>query len=296
MRIKQKWDLACRAFKDATWDAVDRSPPYPMSSSRLDDDEPPVDTTPVHSTGYSTMYALPRPVSIFELMAGPRANISSNTQGEEEHEGPPESIELQQQKTAFNAYWRNVFTHLLTEIERNDEIPLYLTEPPVSRVSIKLWNKPDPRCSCPCLLPDVMPTFFITAPEDAGAGGFVGVTKMDLIAQLRDYLYPEDEPLSSRPAGPGVGSSRRSRGEPLRYNCNKTISLHQGVEEPVGGPLVYMFSWMHYGHDDADPEILVYCYDWKSHEERKAQKAREKMVREEYEKRRQEEEDEGNEV
>lgn len=132
----------------------------------------------------------------------------------------------------FRHYWHGVFTQLADTIAADPAIPEQLASPPIKKFMVNLFDRPHPMC-CPCSLPDVDPT--ITLENE------IGVTKMDLVRGLRDYLYGEESP---------------------------EINDEDGEAFTMDTALLYTFDWMSGGYDDdgnrisyyfKQPKIFLYC-------------------------------------
>ncbi|KAK4188623.1 hypothetical protein QBC35DRAFT_382141 [Podospora australis] len=89
----------------------------------------------------------------------------------------------------FRKFWFEVLTKTAEEVESDNTIPMYLTEPKGKKFTVKFFDKePTWGCRCPCSLPDV----------DGEEGKVVirneeGVTKGMLVRGVRDYLFGDEE-------------------------------------------------------------------------------------------------------
>ncbi|KAK3984575.1 hypothetical protein QBC44DRAFT_336801 [Cladorrhinum sp. PSN332] len=83
----------------------------------------------------------------------------------------------------FRAYWYDIFTKILAEVEANPDIPHFLTDRPCQKFNVCLFQLGSNHPGCPCCLPERTPNIRI---KNKG-----GVTKEDLVKAVRDYLYGE---------------------------------------------------------------------------------------------------------
>lgn len=85
----------------------------------------------------------------------------------------------------FLEHWRGVFAKLTDKIAADSTFPEHLTSPPTKKFIIKFYDEPSGLC-CPCSLPEAWPS--ITLENEHG------VTKLDLVNGMRDFLYGETAP------------------------------------------------------------------------------------------------------
>lgn len=149
--------------------------------------------------------------------------------------------------SAFQTYWRGVFTRLRDSISADSSIPHYLTEPPVDWFTITLFDAAH-ALNCPCCHPDVEPGIMLDNDD--------GVTKEDLIDGFIDYMYGD--------ALPRVYIEPYSvfrEGVVTEYGGLKMVPGGGGGEySEEAGLLVYSFSWMS-GRTNEDGEKEAYCSD-----------------------------------
>ncbi|KAL2020026.1 hypothetical protein VTK56DRAFT_8929 [Thermocarpiscus australiensis] len=150
---------------------------------------------------------------------------------------PPGTSGPEPDREEFRQYWWGVFTQLLEFIAADPAIPAHLTSPPVTKFVVKLFDQPHRMC-CPCSLPDVDPTITLENED--------GVTKMDLVRGLRDYLYGETPPIIY-------------------------TAVDDFTEESItmDTPLIYWSDWMSssdtnesgetFSYYDDVPEVFLYC-------------------------------------
>lgn len=165
--------------------------------------------------------------------------------------------------SAFQTYWRGVFTRLRESISADSNTPRYLTEPPVDQFRITLFDA-EHALNCPCCHPDVEPNIVLENDD--------GVTKEDLLDGFIDYMYSDTlprvyiEPCSVFHKGV-VTESDGFRMVPGGGGCEYS-------EE--AGAVVYTFSWMSGGTNDdgekeaypSDPKIVMYCCRKDEYEDR----------------------------
>lgn len=142
-------------------------------------------------------------------------------------------------RTEFRQYWWDVFTQVLESVAADSAIPTHLTSPPVTKFVVKVFDKQH-ELGCACGLPAVDPTIALENDE--------GVTKLDLVRELRDYLYGE--------ASPAINTTEVKGG----IDASSTVTMDT--------PLMYEADWMSGGSNghgaqlsyyDEVPEIFVYC-------------------------------------
>ena len=148
-----------------------------------------------------------------------------------------------EQIDGFREYWRGVFTRLADEVDADSEIPRFLTEWPVKKFTVFLFEEQHPGM-CPCCLPYVDESILLENPE--------GVTKRDLVTGLMEYLYGETGP-------------------PMVYD-------RAGDPTEMVGPVVYDRNWMTKGKNEGgephaysgrNPKIWLYCCPLREFAERK---------------------------
>lgn len=173
--------------------------------------------------------------------------------------------------SAFQTYWRGVFTRLRESVSADSSIPQYLTEPPVDQFSITLFNA-EHALNCPCCHPDVDPNIVLENDD--------GVTKEDLIDGFIDYMYGDTLP--------------RVYIEPYSVYHKDIVTESGGMRMVPGGgggeynegagAVVYSFSWMSGGTDEdgetvaypSDPKVTMYCCRQDEYEDRVRGRAEEK--------------------
>lgn len=166
--------------------------------------------------------------------------------------------------SAFQTYWRGVFTRLRESVSADPSIPRYLTEPPVNRFSITLFDA-EHALNCPCCHPDVEPNILL---ENDG-----GVTKEDLLDGFTGYMYGDALP--------------RVYIEPCSVFHKGVVTESDGFRLVPGGgggeyseeagAVVYTISWMSGGtNEDGDkdayssePNIVMYCCRQDEYESRR---------------------------
>lgn len=151
---------------------------------------------------------------------------------------PRGSSDPEPNREEFRQYWHGAFTQLLETVAADSAIPEHLTSPPVKKFVVKLFDERHSMC-CPCSLPDVDPTIVL---ENSS-----GVTKLDLVRGLHDYLYGE--------ASPGI-------------NTERVPDSSDADTLTVDTPLLYCADWMSCGSNDKGerlsyytevPEAFMYC-------------------------------------
>ncbi|KAH6635766.1 hypothetical protein F5144DRAFT_155454 [Chaetomium tenue] len=130
----------------------------------------------------------------------------------------------------FNPYWHAVFTRLIASVAADPSIPDHLTQPPIPRFIVNVFDHPDRQC-CPCSLPDVRPSIVLERPD--------GVRKTDLVRGVRDFLYG---------AAAGAGTVRVYRADEW--------DEHEG--DVMAEPLLYSWNWMSSGWDDDGGRVSYY--------------------------------------
>ncbi|KAL2128472.1 hypothetical protein VTI74DRAFT_9141 [Chaetomium olivicolor] len=98
---------------------------------------------------------------------------------------PKGSAGSEPDRAKFLEYWREVFAKLMAEIAADSTSPEHLTSPPTKRFIVKFYNEPSGLC-CPCALPSAWPS--ITLENEHG------VTKLDLVKGVGDFLYGKTAP------------------------------------------------------------------------------------------------------
>lgn len=163
----------------------------------------------------------------------------------------PRSIEAsgpEPNREEFRQYWWGVFTELIETVAADNSIPKSLTTPETDKFAIKLFDDPRTADDCPNTLPKVNPT--ITLENDRG------VTKMDLVRGLRDYLFGE--------TAPEINLNPRTDWKFPEARVGPT-----GVEvATMDTTLPYKVNWVKGDTDDYDeelshhkqvPEVFMYC-------------------------------------
>jgi hypothetical protein len=137
----------------------------------------------------------------------------------------------------FQQYWHAIFTRLLETVAADSTIPGQLASPPVTEFVVNLFNHPHSMC-CPCSMPDVSPTITLENEQ--------GVSKMDLVRGMRDYLYGDTVPIIN-----------------VLYDNDR-----ESEERAVETPLVFAADWMSGGNNDKgervsyyhdSPHVFIYC-------------------------------------
>lgn len=165
--------------------------------------------------------------------------------------------------SAFQTYWRGVFTHLRESVSADSSIPRYLTEPPVDQFTITLFNA-EHALNCPCCHPDVDPNIVLENDD--------GVTKEDLIDGFIDYMYGDALPrVYIEPY------SVLHKDIVTESGGSRMVPGGEGGEYSEGaGAVVYSCSWMSGGTDEdgeteaysSDPQIVMYCCRQDEYEDR----------------------------
>ncbi|UPK91838.1 hypothetical protein LCI18_002773 [Fusarium solani-melongenae] len=157
--------------------------------------------------------------------------------------------------STFQIYWRDVFTRLRDSVLNDQEIPHYLTEPPVSTHVL----------GCPCCQSDSEPAIKLKNEN--------GVTKEDLINAFIDTMYGEALPkvfIEENPIldddDPDVENYDGSEDDD-----DPDVESYDGSEDDDyskndSGVLVYTCSWMTAGNKEGGqvmygdkPDIVLYC-------------------------------------
>ncbi|KAF7556891.1 hypothetical protein G7046_g6187 [Stylonectria norvegica] len=164
--------------------------------------------------------------------------------------------------SSFQTYWRHVFIRLRNVVSADDKIPHFLTEPPVEKFTITLFDTLD-ALGCPCCHPSVEPNIVL---ENKG-----GVTKVDLLQGVIDTLYGEALPRVYMEPCPPAEEREGYEGE-MESESDDEDDDDFGDEEDAeyqdkAGVVVYMSSWMSSGggtdgetrcYGD-EPNIFLYC-------------------------------------
>ncbi|KAK3302782.1 uncharacterized protein B0T15DRAFT_315030 [Chaetomium strumarium] len=132
----------------------------------------------------------------------------------------------------FQSYWHGVFTQLISTVAADATIPQHLTSPPVKDFEIKVFDRGHVG-GCPCCLPDVEANILLENED--------GVTKVDFVRGVRDYLFAGD-----------TTSSTSSNTVPLVNT--------EDVEIEMETALVYSAQWMNpFLNHRGVPEVFLYC-------------------------------------
>ena len=165
------------------------------------------------------------------------------------------------QASVFQRFWRGVMADLKTSVAADDEIPKYVTDPPVKRFAIALWDKPDPMC-CPCMLADAGSQVLVQREE--------GVRKSDVLEAFTDYMYGRDD---------GVGPQIFTEAEQEESNSadgaadddeddDDDDEEEEAEKRPMPGALLYRVDWMQmpggrggerFVYYTPDATVFMYC-------------------------------------
>lgn len=152
--------------------------------------------------------------------------------------------------SAFQTYWRTVFSRLRQDVAANPDISQHLTSPPVRKFSIHLFDKIHGLC-CPCGHPDVEPKITLQNKD--------GVTKEELMDGFINYMYGEKLPAVYIEPDPLRSGDEEDHGF-VPYDFDH-------ADEVEGPALVYRSDWMSsaFKSDEekeaysSEPNIVFYC-------------------------------------
>ncbi|KAI8675370.1 hypothetical protein NCS57_00438100 [Fusarium keratoplasticum] len=164
--------------------------------------------------------------------------------------------------STFQTFWRGVFTSLKDSVLKNQEIPHYLTEPPVSTCSVTLFDNRH-ALGCPCCQSPSEPAIELENEN--------GVTKEDFMNAIVNTMYGEALPKVF------------IESEPMYQEDDETddaddddVESEDGSEDDApetasfkndSGVLVYTYGWMSAGGKNEggtvmygdEPDIILYC-------------------------------------
>ncbi|KAG9253194.1 uncharacterized protein F5Z01DRAFT_156178 [Emericellopsis atlantica] len=151
----------------------------------------------------------------------------------------------------FQTHWRNVFEQMRKDISADDSIDKYLTDPPVEKANVLLFDTLH-SLGCCCCHPDNEPNIVL---EREG-----GITKEDFVDGLAAYLYGSGLPkvyIEPEPYMDDAGeASRAAEAEDEDEDEGEDFTNNEGV-------LIYDCGWISQGGGQTyqkHPNIFMYCY------------------------------------
>lgn len=160
------------------------------------------------------------------------------------------------QPSIFQEYWRNVFLRLRETVSADSAIPKYLTEPPVRKFTITLFDDMT-GLACPCCHPEVEPN--IVLENDSG------VTKEDLVDGIANVLYGDRLPRVYIEPDPLIHDEDEEVKE-IDQNEDDDID-RDGEYQDDDGVVIYDSAWLR-AADEVNgqpttytevPNIVLYC-------------------------------------
>jgi len=150
----------------------------------------------------------------------------------------------------FQTHWRNVFEQMRKEISADDSIDKYLTDPPVEKANVMLFDTLH-SLGCCCCHPENEPNIVLKREG--------GITKEDFVDGLAAYLYGSELPkvyIEPEPYVDDAGETSRAAGvededESTEFTDNE-------------GVLIYDCGWIFQGDGqtyEKYPNIFMYCYE-----------------------------------
>ncbi|KAI5460863.1 hypothetical protein BGZ63DRAFT_387938 [Mariannaea sp. PMI_226] len=147
--------------------------------------------------------------------------------------------------SAFQTYWRGVFSQLATTVASDTSIPKFLTFPPSKVFEITVFHEDYGFAACPCCLPTVKPSFVIR--------NINGVTKVDLIEGIAQYMYGDTLPTLylEEPVEEGQ--------KPIEKEYDEDMDDIDEVYIKQATALVYHQEWLVWPADLVSPGMWMFC-------------------------------------
>ncbi|KAJ4316471.1 hypothetical protein N0V84_007827 [Fusarium piperis] len=169
--------------------------------------------------------------------------------------------------STFQTYWRGIFTSLKDSILKNQEMPQYLTEPPLPTFNATLFDNRHV-LGCPCCQSDSEPAIELEKDK--------GVTKEDLMDAIIDAMYGEALPKVFVELAPMRDDDDDDDDDDDEETADAEIESEDGSEDDIAdtavftndsGVLIYAYSWMSSGNNDEgerimygdEPDVVLYC-------------------------------------
>lgn len=157
--------------------------------------------------------------------------------------------------STFQTYWRGVFADLRDSALEDNEIPHYLTEPPLPTFTVTLFDRMH-ALRCPCCQSYSEPAIELRNED--------GVTKGDLMNAVIDTLYGDVLPKVFIEQEPFRGGDDEIDDSEV---ASEDDTPDAGRFRNDSGVLIYTYSWMSSGGNDAgetimygdEPDVILYC-------------------------------------